>query len=216
MGQKFIIQGGNKVPITQVPINKVSFGTPFAGNSVNKTLSPAELVRALRFAIAAEYEAIQLYEQIAEATDYTPAGVALMSIAREEKVHAGELLEVLKTLDPEEKITYEEGEEETKEIVGKCRKMLKGGPGSGRKPEGGRQDQSLDPHKYDKQNLRNATARAKYRGIQTGYHPKTYGERADEKIVDASEKQNAIDRDAVYEEDKSNPKDYHPEHPDNV
>jgi len=138
MGQKFILQGGNKSKMTQVPVmEKVSFGTPFAGNSIDKTLTPAELVRALRFAIAAEYEAIQLYEQIAESTDYTLAGVTLMSIAREEKVHAGELLEVLKTLDPEEKITYEEGEEEIEDNVGKCRKLLKGGPGSGRTSEGG-------------------------------------------------------------------------------
>ena len=46
----------------------------------------------------------------------------------------------------------------------------KGGPGSGRKTEGGSDAQALDPHANDQRRLRNTIARAKSRGLATGYH----------------------------------------------
>ena len=45
------------------------FGTPFSGLAKDRKLTKPELVRAIRFMIAAEYEAIQLYMQLAESTD---------------------------------------------------------------------------------------------------------------------------------------------------
>ncbi len=45
------------------------FGTPFAGLAKDRKLTHAELVRAIRFMVSAEYEAIQLYMQLAESTD---------------------------------------------------------------------------------------------------------------------------------------------------
>lgn len=41
------------------------FGTPFAGLKHDRKLTKAELIRAIRYMIAAEYEAIQLYMQLA-------------------------------------------------------------------------------------------------------------------------------------------------------
>ena len=35
------------------------FGTPFSGNKSDKKLTPAELIRSIRFMVAAEYEAVQ-------------------------------------------------------------------------------------------------------------------------------------------------------------
>ena len=45
------------------------FGSPFAGLANNRKLTDKELVRAIRFMVAAEYEAIQLYMQLAESTN---------------------------------------------------------------------------------------------------------------------------------------------------
>lgn len=43
-----------------------AFGSPFSGLANNKKLADEELVRAIRFMLAAEHEAIQLYMQLAE------------------------------------------------------------------------------------------------------------------------------------------------------
>jgi len=42
-------------------INMAVFGSPFSGLANEKKLTDAELIRAIRFMIAAEYEATQLY-----------------------------------------------------------------------------------------------------------------------------------------------------------
>ncbi|MDA8226125.1 MAG: hypothetical protein M0T74_00190, partial [Desulfitobacterium hafniense] len=57
------------------------FGTPFSGLAHGRKLSQAELVRAIRFMVAAEYEAIQLYMQLAESTDDELAKAVLTDIA---------------------------------------------------------------------------------------------------------------------------------------
>jgi len=41
------------------------FGHPFSGLTKERNLTDAELIRAIRFMEAAEYEAIQLYMQLA-------------------------------------------------------------------------------------------------------------------------------------------------------
>ncbi|AIS52730.1 rubrerythrin [Thermoanaerobacter kivui] len=93
------------------------FGTPFSGLSEKRKLTHEELVRAIRFMVAAEYEAVQLYTQLAEATDNELAKAVLMDIADEEKVHAGEFLRLLKELAPDEEKFYEEGAKEVEEII---------------------------------------------------------------------------------------------------
>ena len=45
------------------------FGTPFSSLANGRKLTNEELIRAIRFMIAAEYDAIQLYMQLAESTD---------------------------------------------------------------------------------------------------------------------------------------------------
>jgi rubrerythrin len=94
------------------------FGNPFAGLAHDRKLTLEELIRAIRFSIAAEYEAIQLYMQLAESTDEKLASEVLKDVADEERVHAGEFLQLLKNLDPEEEKFYAEGAEEVKEMMG--------------------------------------------------------------------------------------------------
>jgi len=99
------------------------FGVPFAGLACGKKLTDAELIRAIRFMIAAEYEAIQLYMQLAESTDNKLAIDVLKDIADEERVHAGEFLRLLKELAPDEEKFYTEGAEEVEEEIAKMKKL---------------------------------------------------------------------------------------------
>jgi len=95
------------------------FGTPFAGRKADRKLTPEELVRAVRFLVAAEYEAVQLYMQLAESTDQKLAQAVLKDIADEERVHAGEFLRLLKELTPDEEGFYGRGANEVEEIIEK-------------------------------------------------------------------------------------------------
>ncbi|MGB5157528.1 ferritin family protein [Desulfobacterium sp. N47] len=95
------------------------FSSPFAGLTNKCKLTTEELVRAIRFAISAEYEAIQLYMQLAESIEDDLSISVLKDIADEERIHAGEFLELLKYLSPEEEKFYDEGAEEVNEIMKK-------------------------------------------------------------------------------------------------
>ena len=92
------------------------FGSPFAGLAKDRKLTKAELVRAVRFMVAAEYEAVQLYMQLAESTDDKLAQEVLVDIADEERVHAGEFLKLLHHLAPDEQKFYDKGAEEVVEM----------------------------------------------------------------------------------------------------
>jgi rubrerythrin len=97
------------------------FGNAFSGLANNRRLHHSELVRAIRFMVAAEYEAVQLYQQLAESTDNELARTVLLDIANEELVHAGEFLRLLKELQPDEQSFYDEGTEEVEEMITKMK-----------------------------------------------------------------------------------------------
>jgi len=102
------------------------FSSPFSGLAHGRKVSEAELVRAIRFMVAAEYEAIQMYMQLAESTDNKLAIAVLKDIADEERVHAGEFLRLLKELAPEEEKFYAEGAEEVAEEIQEMKAKPKG------------------------------------------------------------------------------------------
>jgi rubrerythrin len=97
------------------------FASPFSGLAADRKLTHEELIRAIRYMVAAEYEAIQLYVQLAESTDNELAKEVLYDIADEEKVHAGEFLRLLKELAPDEEGFYQEGYEEVEEEIEKLK-----------------------------------------------------------------------------------------------
>jgi len=101
------------------------FGTPFSGLANKQPVTHEELVRSIRFMIAAEYEAVQLYMQLAESTDNKLAIEVLKDIADEERVHAGEFLRLLKELAPDEEKFYAEGAREVEEEIKKSKKKPK-------------------------------------------------------------------------------------------
>jgi hypothetical protein len=98
------------------------FANPFSGLAADRKLTRSELIRAIRYMVAAEYEAVQLYMQLAESIDNELAIEVLKDIADEERVHAGEFLRLLKHLEPEEEKFYAEGAEEVEEMAEKIKK----------------------------------------------------------------------------------------------
>ena len=97
------------------------FASPFSGLASGRKLTEAELVRAIRFMVAAEYEAVQMYMQLAESIDHKLAKDVLVDIADEERVHAGEFLRVLHELAPDEQKFYAEGASEVEEEIEKMK-----------------------------------------------------------------------------------------------
>ena len=95
------------------------FGSPFSGLAHDRTLTNEELVRAIRFMVAAEYEATQMYMQLAESTDNPLAVEVLKDIADEERVHAGEFLRLLRELAPDEDTFYAKGAKEVEAEIKK-------------------------------------------------------------------------------------------------
>ncbi|MEX0569324.1 MAG: ferritin family protein [Candidatus Njordarchaeota archaeon] len=73
----------------------------------------------LRVAIIAELDAINLYEQMAAMTKNEDLKRVLLDVAKEEKTHVGEFLELLLRIDPEQKKELEEGKEEIEELLEK-------------------------------------------------------------------------------------------------
>jgi len=96
-----------------------NFGSPFSGLAHDRKITNAELIRAIRFMVAAEYEATQLYMQLAESTDNKLAQKVLKDIADEERVHAGEFLRLLHQLAPDEQKFYAQGAKEVEELIEK-------------------------------------------------------------------------------------------------
>ena len=97
------------------------FGSPFSGLANERKLTKEELIRAIRFMVAAEYEATQLYMQLAESTDNKLAVEVLKDIADEELVHAGEFLRLLYELAPGEEKLYMEGAKEVEKEIKKMK-----------------------------------------------------------------------------------------------
>ena len=87
--------------------------------SPNRKLSPVEILRAIKFSIAAEYEAIQLYQQIMENTNNKNVIKAFAEITEDEKKHVGGLNKLLEILSPEDDKIYQAGAEETLEEIEK-------------------------------------------------------------------------------------------------
>ncbi|MFP4185858.1 MAG: ferritin family protein [Thermoplasmata archaeon] len=71
----------------------------------------------LRFALAAELDAINFYEQMAEYTDDEYLKQVLLDVAAEEKEHVGEFHTMLLEKDEEQVEELKEGREEVMEML---------------------------------------------------------------------------------------------------
>ncbi len=93
-----------------------AFGNPFSAN-VERKITKEELIQAIRLDIAGELEAIYIYDAHVQATDNPVAKKVLADIRDEEKAHVGELMALLRILDPREGELFAEGEEEVREML---------------------------------------------------------------------------------------------------
>ena len=98
------------------------FGSPFTGLAKDRKLTKSELIRAIRLLVSAEYDAVQMYMQLAESVDNKLAAEVLEDIANEERVHAGEFLRLLKELAPDEEKFYAKGAKEVEAEIAKVKK----------------------------------------------------------------------------------------------
>ncbi|NHV98034.1 MAG: rubrerythrin [Thaumarchaeota archaeon] len=73
----------------------------------------------LRVAIIAELDAVNLYEQLAQAAGSRDVKKVLLDIAKEEKTHVGEFQALLLKIDGEQALELEKGRKEVEEITGK-------------------------------------------------------------------------------------------------
>ena len=91
-------------------------GMPIELSKVSKENIDKEI---LRVGMIAELDAVNLYEQLAAATDNKDLKEVLMDIAREEKTHMGEFQALLLMLDKQQVEELEAGREEVEEELGK-------------------------------------------------------------------------------------------------
>jgi rubrerythrin len=96
-----------------------SFPDPFIGADPSK-LTKEDLVQAIRIDIAGELEAMFLYDAHARATDDELVRKTLSEIRDEEREHMGELIALLRHLDPEETELFLEGQGE---VIEKAEKL---------------------------------------------------------------------------------------------
>lgn len=93
-----------------------AFANPYGGD-VPRKITKEELIQALRIDIAGELEAIFLYDAHVLATDDPLAKKVLADIRDEEKAHIGELMTLLRHLDPAEAEHFASGTQEVREMM---------------------------------------------------------------------------------------------------
>ena len=91
-------------------------GMPIDLSKVSKENIDKEI---LRVGMIAELDAVNLYEQLAAATDNKDMKEVLLDIARDEKSHMGEFQTLLLRLDKQQVEELEAGREEVEEELGK-------------------------------------------------------------------------------------------------
>jgi rubrerythrin len=73
----------------------------------------------LRVGIIAELDAVNLYEQLAAATENEDLKKVLLEIAKEEKTHVGEFQALLLKVDKQQLEELKKGAKEVEELTGK-------------------------------------------------------------------------------------------------
>jgi uncharacterized protein len=77
----------------------MDFSNPFVGLTPGRKLSTEEVIRALRINVAAELDAINLYQALIDATDDENVKFVTAHIRDEEKEHVSEFLAAVNYLD---------------------------------------------------------------------------------------------------------------------
>ena len=96
----------------------MAFGDPFAAN-VDRKMTKGELIQSIRADISGELDAIYGDDAHVQATDDPVALAVLSDIRDEEKAHIGELMTLLRYLDPDEAKHFASGQAEVAEMFEK-------------------------------------------------------------------------------------------------
>jgi len=94
----------------------MDFSNPF-GTMVPRKMNAAELARAIMQDIAAELDAVAVYQAHIDATDDERAKKALAHARDNEKEHVGEFLALLEILDPKQAEYIKKGKIEIAELL---------------------------------------------------------------------------------------------------
>ncbi len=89
---------------------------PFDMEKLEELAKEEPDVELVRIGIIAELDAINLYEQLASLAKDELVRKVFLDIAKEEKEHFGEFMELLRNLDIEIEDALEEGKEEVEEM----------------------------------------------------------------------------------------------------
>lgn len=95
----------------------MEFSNPFP-TIVLRKMNAAELARAIMQDIAAELDAVSLYQAHIDATDDARAKKLLAHIRDDEKEHVGEFVALLEVLDPKQADYLKKGKKEIAEMLG--------------------------------------------------------------------------------------------------
>jgi rubrerythrin len=93
--------------LSQIPLNLVKIGKKWTDMEI------------LRVGIIAELDAVNLYEQLAAATENEDLKKVLLEIAKEEKTHVGEFQALLLKVDKQQLEELKKGAKEVEELTGK-------------------------------------------------------------------------------------------------
>lgn len=93
--------------LSQIPLNPVKIGKKWTDMEI------------LRVGIIAELDAVNLYEQLAAATENEDLKKVLLEIAKEEKTHVGEFQALLLKVDKQQLEELKKGAKEVEELTGK-------------------------------------------------------------------------------------------------
>jgi len=94
----------------------MDFSNPF-GTMMPRKINAEELARAIRQDIAAELDAVALYQAHIDATDDERAKKVLAHARDDEKEHVGEFLALLEILDPKQADYLKKGKAEIAELL---------------------------------------------------------------------------------------------------
>lgn len=92
----------------------MDFSDPFAGLTPERKLTREEILRALRVDVAAELDAINLYQAHIDSIDDPEVTRLIAHIRDEEKEHVAEFMAMINALDPTQKSMF--AAEQTAEI----------------------------------------------------------------------------------------------------
>ncbi len=95
----------------------MDFSNPFS-TMVPRKMNATELARAIQQNIAAELDAVALYQAHIDATDDERAKKVLAHIRDDEKEHVGEFMALLEILDPKQAEYLKKGKKEIAELLG--------------------------------------------------------------------------------------------------